>query len=200
MLRRIVPALLMLCVAAAFSGAVACGKKKPVIQTPPPPTPPPPVVDIRQPPPPAPPPPAPPPPVIDAPHVPTVAEIFAAKTVDALNKEGVLVDVYYEFDKADLSEASRTALQKNADFLKQPYTGNVMFTIEGHSDSRGTAEYNLALGERRAAAAKDYLVSLGIPATKITLVSKGKEQPFCTEENETCWALNRRGHFIITAK
>jgi peptidoglycan-associated lipoprotein len=73
-------------------------------------------------------------------------------------------------------------------------------TVEGHCDSRGSAEYNLALGERRAAAAKDYLVSLGVAADRITAVSKGKEQPACTEENETCWAQNRRGHFIIIAK
>ena len=73
-------------------------------------------------------------------------------------------------------------------------------TVEGHADSRGSSEYNLALGNRRATAVKDYLVSLGVPAGRITVVSKGKEQPFCTEENEACWQQNRRGHFIITAK
>ena len=73
-------------------------------------------------------------------------------------------------------------------------------TVEGHCDSRGTAEYNLGLGERRANAVKGYLVSLGVPSDRILVVSKGKEQPFCSEENETCWAQNRRGHFIITAK
>ena len=73
-------------------------------------------------------------------------------------------------------------------------------TVEGHCDSRGTAEYNLALGERRANAVKSYLASLGVTADRVTVVSKGKEQPFCNEENESCWAQNRRGHFIITAK
>ena len=72
--------------------------------------------------------------------------------------------------------------------------------VEGHADSRGTAEYNLALGERRASAVRDYLVNLGVGANRITVVSKGKESPFCTEENETCWQQNRRGHFVITAK
>ena len=72
--------------------------------------------------------------------------------------------------------------------------------IEGHADSRGTNEYNLALGERRASSAKDYLVSLGIAGSRISVVTKGEEQPFCTEETEACWAQNRRGHFIVTAK
>jgi peptidoglycan-associated lipoprotein len=92
----------------------------------------------------------------------------------------------------------RGTLQKNADWLKRWPTTRI--TVEGHCDSRGTSEYNLGLGERRATAVRDYLASLGIPANRINTVSKGKEQPFCTEENETCWAQNRRGHFIITAK
>jgi peptidoglycan-associated lipoprotein len=73
-------------------------------------------------------------------------------------------------------------------------------TIEGHADERGSAEYNLALGERRAASVRDYLASLGIGADRISIVTKGKESPFCTESNENCWQQNRRGHFIITAK
>ena len=72
--------------------------------------------------------------------------------------------------------------------------------VEGHADSRGTAEYNLALGERRASAVRDYLVNLGVAADRITVVSKGKEAPVCSEEAESCWAQNRRGHFVITAK
>ena len=70
--------------------------------------------------------------------------------------------------------------------------------IEGHCDSRGTAEYNLALGEQRAKAVQDYLVSLGVAADRVQIVSKGKEQPFCSDENESCWQQNRRGHFMIT--
>jgi peptidoglycan-associated lipoprotein len=72
--------------------------------------------------------------------------------------------------------------------------------VEGHCDSRGSSEYNLALGTRRAEAVKSYLVSLGVPTDRVTVVSKGKEQPFCTEESEECWQQNRRGHFLITEK
>ena len=75
-----------------------------------------------------------------------------------------------------------------------------MVSIEGHCDSRGSAEYNLALGSRRANAVKEYLVTLGVPAARMTLISKGKEQPVCTEDTESCWQQNRRGHFVITAK
>ncbi len=128
----------------------------------------------------------------------TEDEIFANKTLDAINAEKPLQDVQYDYDKADLSEAARSALQKNADWLKR--WASTRITIEGHCDSRGTNEYNLALGERRAAAARDYLVSLGIPATRIMTVSKGEESPFCTEEVESCWVQNRRGHFIVTGK
>ncbi len=77
---------------------------------------------------------------------------------------------------------------------------STQITVEGHCDSRGSAEYNLALGTRRADAVKAFLVSQGIPAGRVTVVSKGKEQPACSEENETCWQQNRRGHFLITAK
>jgi peptidoglycan-associated lipoprotein len=77
---------------------------------------------------------------------------------------------------------------------------SIRVTVEGHADSRGTNEYNLALGERRGAAVKDYLASLGIAADRILAISKGEEQPVCTEMSESCYAMNRRGHFIITAK
>jgi len=77
---------------------------------------------------------------------------------------------------------------------------STQITVEGHCDSRGSSEYNLALGNRRASAVKDYLVSLGIQTNRIVLISKGKEQPFCRDETESCWQQNRRGHFVITAK
>ena len=82
--------------------------------------------------------------------------------------------------------------------MKKWTTTKVM--VEGHADNRGTNEYNLALGERRADAVRDYLVSLGVATDRITIVSKGEEQPFCSEETEACWQQNRRGHFILTAK
>jgi peptidoglycan-associated lipoprotein len=76
----------------------------------------------------------------------------------------------------------------------------VRTSVEGHADSRGTNQYNLALGERRANAVKDYLVGLGIAADRLVVVSKGEETPLCTEETESCWQRNRRGHFVATAK
>ena len=89
-------------------------------------------------------------------------------------------------------------LQKDIEWLKRWPSTKIM--VEGHCDSRGTPEYNLALGDRRAKAVQDYLVSLGLTADRVQIVSKGKEAPFCSEENEACWQQNRRGHFVITAK
>jgi peptidoglycan-associated lipoprotein len=109
-----------------------------------------------------------------------------------------LAEVFFDLDKADLTDMARASLQKNADWLRRWTQTRIM--IEGHADSRGTSEYNLALGERRAASTRDYLVSLGVDVSRVNVVSKGKEEPFCREETEPCWALNRRGHFIITAK
>jgi peptidoglycan-associated lipoprotein len=115
-----------------------------------------------------------------------------------LNAEKPLGDVFFDLDKSDIRDDGRSALQRDADWMKR-YTSSIV-TVEGHCDSRGSAEYNLALGNRRATAVKDYLVSLGVPASRVTVISKGKEQPFCNDENESCWQQNRRGHFIITAK
>ena len=123
------------------------------------------------PPPPPPPAPAPPP----APRTPTEDEVFARMTLDELNKKGVLADVFFALDSTELDPRSRAARsQKNIDYLKRWTTTKVM--VEGHADSRGTNEYNLALGERRAGAVRDYLVSLGIPADRVTVVSKGEER------------------------
>jgi peptidoglycan-associated lipoprotein len=115
-----------------------------------------------------------------------------------LNAEKPLTDTFFALDSTELSPDSRSAIQKDVDWMKRWTSTKVM--VEGHADSRGSNEYNLALGERRAAAVRDYMVSLGIPADRITIVSKGEEQPFCSEETEACWQQNRRGHFIITAK
>lgn len=160
------------------------------------PAPPPPVVQPAPPPPPQ---PAPPPaPVPEPPRLPTEDEVFASKTLDALNAEQPLTHVSFDYDSYQLSDEARAALDRNAAWLRRwPST---KITIEGHADSRGTNEYNLALGDRRAAAAREYLVSLGIAADRIAAISKGEEQPFCREETESCWKQNRRGYFIITAK
>lgn len=178
-------------VAAAGMTAAGCAKKAPV----PAPEPPPPPVEQPAPPPPPPPAPAPAP---EPPRALTEDEIFAAKSLEALNAEQPLEHVSFAYDSYELSDAARASLDRNATWLRRWASTQVM--IEGHADSRGTNEYNLALGDRRAAAVRDYLVSLGIDASRLTAVSKGEEQPFCTEETESCWAQNRRGYFVITAK
>jgi peptidoglycan-associated lipoprotein len=171
----------------------ACSKKVP---PPAPAPPPPPAVPAAPPAPPPPPPPAPAPP--STPRALTEEEVFSRKSVDQLNAEKPLTDTYFDYDKSDLREDGRASLQKDAQYLKK--WSSIVVSVEGHCDSRGSSEYNLALGSRRATAVKDYLVSLGVVANRITVVSKGKEQPFCGEETEACWQQNRRGHFIITAK
>jgi peptidoglycan-associated lipoprotein len=153
---------------------------------------------------PTPPPPPPPPSAAAARPVPPVPtgltedEIFQRKTLDQLNAERPLTDVFFDYDMSQIRTDARGPLQANADWIKR-WTGT-QITLEGHADSRGSSEYNLALGSRRANSVKDYLVSLGVPATRVTVVSKGKEAPFCTDETEACWQQNRRGHFLITGK
>ena len=170
----------------------ACGKKDPAITPPPPPFP---AAPTAPPSPPAPPAPATPAPT---PRALSEDELFAQKSLAQLNSERPLGDVFFDLDNAAIKEEGRSALATNATFLKRWTSTRI--TIEGHCDERGTAEYNLGLGERRANAVKAHLVELGVPADRITIVSKGKESPFCTESNEACWRQNRRGHFLITAK
>ena len=109
-----------------------------------------------------------------------------------------LKPAFFDYDKADLRGDARDVLAANAAWLKSHPT--IMFTIEGHCDERGTAQYNLALGDRRANSAKEYLVSLGIDAGRVKTVSYGKERPFATGHDEDSWAKNRRAHFVVTAK
>ena len=103
-------------------------------------------------------------------------------------------DAYFDYDKADIRPDARASLSTTADFLKK--NPSIKVTIEGHCDERGSTEYNLGLGDRRANAVKQYLVSLGISADRMGSVSFGKEKPFCMEHNEACWQQNRRGHFV----
>lgn len=103
-------------------------------------------------------------------------------------------DIYFEYDKSDLRGDQQAAIQADAQFLAQ-HSG-INFTVEGHCDSRGSTEYNLALGDQRASAVKSALVSAGVNASRIKTISYGKEKPFCMEENESCWQQNRRGHFV----
>jgi peptidoglycan-associated lipoprotein len=181
---------LALCLTAVVAVS-ACGKKKP---TPTPPPPPPPATRPENPPPPPPPPPAPP----AETRVPTEEELFERMSLDELNAKKPLGDVFFIYDSAELSEEGRAALAKNLDWMKK--WSKTKVTIEGHCDNRGTPEYNLALGDKRSAAVKSYLVSLGLATDRVATVSKGEEQPFCTEDSESCWQQNRRGHFIVTAK
>jgi peptidoglycan-associated lipoprotein len=113
-------------------------------------------------------------------------------------ERGLISDVFYDLDSADLSAEGRSALSNNAAFMRE--NPGIVFTIEGHCDERGTNEYNLALGQRRANAAKDYLASLGVNAGQMRTISYGEERPFCTETSEQCWSLNRRAHFVATGR
>ena len=132
-----------------------------------------------------PPPPPPPPPPKAAKR--TLSEMLSTEVQDA----------FFDYDKSDIREDARAVLTRNANALRtilnEYPSGSIL--IEGHCDERGSAEYNLGLGDRRAASAKEFLVQLGLPAARLKTVSYGKERPQCTESNESCWQRNRRAHF-----
>jgi peptidoglycan-associated lipoprotein len=104
-------------------------------------------------------------------------------------------NIYFEFDKSTLTPMAQDTLMRHAAWLRD--NPAVTVTIEGHADERGTNEYNLALGDRRADSAKAFLVDLGIASSRLTTISYGEERPLCMQQNEECWAKNRRGHFVI---
>jgi peptidoglycan-associated lipoprotein len=171
----------------------ACGKKPPVARPTQPPPPPPTTQSSR--------PPAPPEPVEEptiVPAEPVRDDAISSASLDDLNRNSPLKPVFYEYDSSELSADGQRALDANAGVLKQYPTWAV--TIEGHCDERGTAEYNLALGERRAVTARAYLISLGVSADRLRTVSYGKEFPFDPGHDEAAFAKNRRAHFVITAK
>jgi peptidoglycan-associated lipoprotein len=174
--------------------AAACGKKTaPVARPMPPPAMPGSTAPSR--------PPAPPEPVAEptiVPPEPVRDDAISAASLDDLNKNSPLKPVFYELDSSDLSPDAQRALNENAAMMKKYPSWTV--TIEGHCDERGTAEYNLALGERRAITARAYLVSLGIPTDRMRIVSYGKEFPFDPGHDESAFSKNRRAHFVITAK
>jgi len=113
-------------------------------------------------------------------------------------RSGLLGDVYFAFDLASLDEAARERLAKNAEFLRQ--RPEFVVTLEGHCDERGTNDYNLALGERRAQSARDYLVALGVDGSRLRTVSYGEERPACSTSDEGCWQRNRRVHFLLSGR
>jgi peptidoglycan-associated lipoprotein len=130
-------------------------------------------------------------------NTPTTTSVAPAaeSSIDKLFLEEVS-DAYFDYDSAELRPDARQAIQKDAAFFKQYPTMRI--TIEGHCDERGSTEYNLALGQRRANAVMQYLVSVGIPEGRLSATSWGKEKPFCMEATEACYAKNRRGHFVQT--
>ena len=123
---------------------------------------------------------------------------IASRSLEELNRSLLLEPVFFVLDSAELDERGRQTVEANADLLSRFPTWSV--TIEGHCDERGTPEYNLALGERRALATQRYLVELGLDAGRVRTVSYGKEFPFDPGHDETAWAANRRAHFVITEK
>jgi peptidoglycan-associated lipoprotein len=191
-MRRQGKALLVLVLLLTVVVAACKGKAKPPVARP---MPPPPAFDPG----PKPPPPPPQPVNEPVPVPPMPAEdTIGSKSLDDLNRDSPLRPLFFELDSSDVSSEGQQILQANAAVLKKYPT--MQITIEGHCDERGTAEYNLALGERRALAAKNYLVSLGIAADKVKTVSYGKEFPFDPGHDDSAWKNNRRAHFVITAK
>ena len=172
---------------------VACGKKKPATNPMPPPaipqggvtTPsdksPQPVEDVTP-----------------VPTEPIAEDTIGGKSLDDLNRDSPLKPAFFGLDSAELDSDAQSTVQSNAELLKK-YSSWVI-TIEGHCDERGTPEYNLALGERRAVTVKTYLVSLGVSPDRVRTVSYGKEFPFDPGHSESAWSKNRRAHFVITAK
>jgi peptidoglycan-associated lipoprotein len=186
-------AWLLVLVALIAVAAGACAKKTPPVAQPPAPPPSDTAGTPARPP-------APPEPVGEKPVVtePIAEDTMASRTLDELNRDSPLRPVFFDYDSAEISPEGQKVLNANAEVLKK-YSSWVI-TIEGHCDERGTAEYNLALGERRAVAARTYLVSLGIPAERVKVISYGKEFPFDPGQTEEAYAKNRRGHFVITSK
>jgi peptidoglycan-associated lipoprotein len=187
--------MMVVAVLVLVAGVGACAKKKPPVARPIPPPPAATGANATRPP-------APPEPVAEPQPVPAEPAIssdpLTTRDIDDINKNSPFQPVFYPFDMAELDEPGQQVCNANAEILRKYPTWIV--TIEGHADERGTAEYNLALGERRALAARNYLVSLGIPADRLRTVSYGKEFPFDPGHDEAAWAKNRRAHFVVTSK
>jgi len=131
--------------------------------------------------------------------VPAISEdAIGNRSLEDLNRDSPFRPAFFGLDSSELDDAGRAIVSANADIMKKYPTWVV--TVEGHCDERGTAEYNLALGELRAVAVKTYLVALGVSADRLRTVSYGKEFPFDAGHAETAWSKNRRAHFVITSK
>lgn len=187
-------AVVLVLALAVFAGA--CHKNKPPVARP---MPPPAASTTNAAPPPTPEPPTPAPDTTVIPKEPPITEDpIASADLDTINKNSPFQPVFFLLDSYEIDGTAKQALDADAALLKK-YPSWVI-TIEGHCDERGTAEYNLALGEKRALAAKTYLVSLGIPADRLRTVSYGKEFPFDPGHDEGAWSKNRRAHFVVTSK
>ena len=181
--------LLSLLLILSLVAVVGACKKKPAAVEP--------AGEPAAPPPPAPPPTAPAPPPTTPPSEPfEQPEPTRTDLIDTWNREGRLKTIYFGYDSSELSEASRATLKQNADFLKGPGSvANVV--IEGHCDERGTIEYNLSLGERRAGSVRDYLTTLGVPKTRMRIITYGEERPADPGHSEGSWSKNRRAQFLV---
>jgi peptidoglycan-associated lipoprotein len=174
--------------------AAGCAKRQPPLARPTTPPPDATMADATRPP-------APPEPVsepLPVPPEPVLDDPIAGRDIGDINRDSPFQPVFFAFDSSEVDGAGQQALDVNAEILKRYPTW--VITIEGHADERGTAEYNLALGERRALAARTYLVSLGISGERLRTVSYGKEFPFDPAHNEEAWARNRRAQFVLTSR
>jgi len=143
-------------------------------------------------------PPPPPEPTIGGDQTPDPLSGDLQEAAEYAMRQGLLGDIFFDYDQFDLRQDARDRLAQNAKFLTAH--PEFILTIEGHADERGTNDYNLALGDKRAAAAREYLVTLGVAANRLRTVSYGEERPFCSESTESCWQQNRRAHFTITGR
>jgi len=175
-----------LAIVLVFSFAVSCKKKPKEVPPPPPPQ------EVEQ------------PkvekveaPVVQEPQL-TEEEMFLQKSLDQINREKPLGTVYFDYDRALIRDDARPVLEANASWLSKFRTVKIL--IEGHCDERGTEEYNLALGEKRAKSTQDYLLSLGVASDRIKIISYGKSQPINPGHDEAAWQMNRRAQFLVIEK
>jgi len=168
-----------------FSFAVACKKKPKEVPPPPPQTQEQPRVEKVE------------APVVQEPQL-TEEELFLQKSLDQINREKPLGTIYFDYDRAVIRDDARATMDGNAAWLKRFTTAKIL--VEGHCDERGTEEYNLALGEKRAKAAQDYLLSSGITADRIKIISYGKSQPLNPGHDDSAWQMNRRAQFLVIEK
>ncbi len=177
--------ILSLAIILVFSFAVSCKKKPKEVPPPPPQAQEQPKVEKVE------------PPVVQEPQL-TEEEIFLQKSLDQINQEKPLGTVYFDYDKALIRDDAKATLDTNAYWLKRFRTVKIL--VEGHCDERGTEEYNLALGEKRAKSAQDYLLSLGIGSDRMNIISYGKSQSINPGHDEAAWQMNRRAQFIVIEK